>query len=242
MGTGILTNLTAEGSPQDIDHMLSFISNGKNVLDQGKLESLTNCKLTLKIDTSPGILFSPYTLEDGEEKVKRQRALLICDNWWYSNDIDTKFLNLLSSFFPKLIWKIYYDNYQWSATCCVYKYGFETHVITLRDDDYLEFSLVDPDDEYETPLNSEMDLVGLKNKLDQMYLENIGEVKNLKTVVDLIRSIILDDAIDQCSLTSNPKTSNALITIVVKKYKDQIADIDEDEFFSVNEAYKLIDI
>ena len=102
--------------------------------------------------------------------------------------------------------------------------------------------MVDPDDEYETPLNSEMDLVGLKNKLDQMYLENIGEVKNLKTVVDLIRSIILDDAIDQCSLTSNPKTSNALITIVVKKYKDQIADIDEDEFFSVNEAYKLIDI
>jgi hypothetical protein len=189
MSSMVSTNLTAEGSHDDIEFMLSFLLKNKTKLDKSKLEHLCSCELSFRISDSAVILFSPFSKDLDGNKVLRQRALLVDSELWLSNDIETSFVARLSAMFPKLIWKIYFDDAEWSAACTVFEMGFATHENSFRDDAYLKFSIVNPDDEFSDLgfVNEEIDHDAIKNAFDEMHESNIGAQKDALDVLDYLR-------------------------------------------------------
>lgn len=160
MGTFLLTHITAEGSFEDIDQMVSCLSSSKGSINKLKLEEISGRTLSFNLDEQQRIRYSPYNLTIKGKLQKRQRALLV-ETYWHSRDFDDVLMYELAAFFPTLTWKIYTDDLEQSAVCDMYELGLKSSSVSIVHPEYSAF--------VNSKCDHKVDVDAIKNKLDSMF-------------------------------------------------------------------------
>ena len=138
MGTYLITHITAEGSHEDVDKMLSVLQGANGVVDKTKLEQLSCITLQFNINANQPILFSSYETKINGKFHKFQRVLLV-KTPWLSRDFDDGLMYALSAIFPLLLWKIYTDDTQQCATCQTFELGLKRHDVWISGSNYMNY-------------------------------------------------------------------------------------------------------
>ncbi len=168
MSTSYTINLTAEGEHEEMSVFIENLLGADNKFTPAVLERFLNFKIEIAWggDTSSHLRHTQHTFNGTTIKGELTRALLIDNGSMMNYDLEDLnfYVFCLSIIFPKIRFRLYGDNYQWSAYMIVYECGFAISFFEIKGDEYFNFDIrEDPDD------SQVIDMDSIKNLLDDRF-------------------------------------------------------------------------
>jgi len=168
MSTSYIINLTAEGEHEEMSVFIENLLGTDHKFTPAVLERFLNFKIESAWgdDTSSHFRQTKHTFNGTTIKGEMTRALLIDNGSMMNYDLEDLnfYVFCLSISFPKIRFRLYGDNYQWSAYMIAYECGFAISCFEIKDDEYFNFDIREKSD------NSQViDMDSIKNLLDDRF-------------------------------------------------------------------------